>query len=147
MSLSKANRHVQSKNPIPMSRPTSLREFPLRFCRAEIGRLRGSGRARPSVVPPEALNDAGFSPCGAKLIAPQPSISGGAMPTTIRRHQNDTKTFEELTAKEQALAVNAHTVWYLKAARAHGSKIGLTKATEKIARQLERMAAQVRNLT
>ena len=68
------------------------------------------------------------------------------MPTTIRRHQNDTKTFEELTSKEQALAINAHTVWYLKAARAHGRKIGLQKATQKIAAQLERMAEQVRNL-
>ncbi len=68
------------------------------------------------------------------------------MAVTVRRHQNDTKTFEELTAKEQALAINAHTVWYLKAARAHGRKIGIDKASEKIAGQLERMAAQVRNL-
>ncbi len=68
------------------------------------------------------------------------------MATVARRHKNDTKTFEELTAKEQALAINAHTVWYLKAARAHGRKIGLEKATKKIAAQLERMAAQVRNL-
>lgn len=69
------------------------------------------------------------------------------MTVTVRRHQNDTKTFEELTAKEQALAINAHTVWYLNAARAHGRRIGDKKATEKIARQLERMASQVRNLT
>jgi hypothetical protein len=68
------------------------------------------------------------------------------MSTIVRRHQNDTKTFEELTAKEQALAINAHTVWYLKAARAHGRRIGVQKATEKIAHQLERMAAQVRNI-
>jgi len=68
------------------------------------------------------------------------------MSTIVRRHQNDTKTFEELTPKEQALAINAHTVWYLKAARAHGRKIGLDRATEKIARQLKRMALQVRNL-
>lgn len=68
------------------------------------------------------------------------------MATTMRRHQNDTKTFE-LTTKEQALSINAHTVWYLKAARAHGRKIGLGIATEKIARQLERMASHVRNLT
>lgn len=68
------------------------------------------------------------------------------MASTIRRHQNDTKTFEELTTKEQALSINAHTVWYLKAARAHGRKIGLKVASEKIARQLERMASQVRNL-
>ena len=68
------------------------------------------------------------------------------MAPPIRRHKNDTKTFEELTAKEQALAINAHTVWYLKAARAHGRRIGLKKATEKIARQLERMAEQVRKL-
>ena len=54
----------------------------------------------------------------------------------VRRHQRDTKTFEELTAKEQALAINAHTVWYLKAARAHGRRIGLQKSTGKIARQL-----------
>jgi hypothetical protein len=31
------------------------------------------------------------------------------MANDIRRHRNDTKTFEELTAKEQALAINAHT--------------------------------------
>lgn len=68
------------------------------------------------------------------------------MSTAVRRHQNDTKTFDELTAKEQALAINAHTVWYLKAARAHGRRIGVHKATEKIANQLDRMAAQVRNL-
>ncbi|MGA9448242.1 MAG: hypothetical protein WBQ74_04435 [Candidatus Sulfotelmatobacter sp.] len=69
------------------------------------------------------------------------------MSTVVRRHQNDTKTFEELTVKEQALAINAHTVWYLKAARAHGRRIGLQKATAKIANQLERMATQVRNLS
>jgi hypothetical protein len=69
------------------------------------------------------------------------------MATMIRRHQNDTKTFEELTAKEQALAVNAQTVWYLKAARAHGRRVGLSKAKEKIARQLERMAMHIRNLS
>jgi hypothetical protein len=69
------------------------------------------------------------------------------MAKIVRRHQNDTKTFEELTAKEQALAINAHTVWYLKAARAHGRRIGLQKSTEKIAGQLERMADQVRNLS
>jgi len=69
------------------------------------------------------------------------------MSTIVRRHQNDTKTFDELTIKEQALAINAHTVWYLKASRAHGRRIGLRKATEKIARQLERMAMQVRNLS
>jgi hypothetical protein len=68
------------------------------------------------------------------------------MSIIVRRHQKDTKTFEELTAKEQALAINAHTVWYLKAARAHGRRIGLQKATEKIAGQLQRMAAQVRNI-
>ncbi len=67
------------------------------------------------------------------------------MPTTVRRHKNDTKTFEELTSKEQALAINAHTIWYLRAARAHGRRIGLKKATQKISRQLERMAKQVRN--
>jgi hypothetical protein len=69
------------------------------------------------------------------------------MAKIVRRHQNDTKTFEELTAKEQALAINAHTVWYLKAARAHGRRIGLLKSTAKIASQLERMADQVRNLS
>jgi len=68
------------------------------------------------------------------------------MSTIVRRHKNDTKTFEELTAKEQALAINAHTVWYLKAARAHARRIGPQKAKEKIANQLERMVAQVRNL-
>jgi hypothetical protein len=50
------------------------------------------------------------------------------MSTIIRRHQNDTKTFEELTTKEQALAINAHTVWSLKAARAHARKIGQHKS-------------------
>lgn len=69
------------------------------------------------------------------------------MPTIVRRHQNYAKTFEELTTKEQALAINAHTVWYLKASRAHGRRIGLQKATDKIANQLERMARQVRNLS
>lgn len=68
------------------------------------------------------------------------------MPISVRRHKNDTKTFEELTPKEQALAINAHTVWYLKAARSHGRKIGLQKAQKKIADQLERMAEHVRNL-
>jgi hypothetical protein len=69
------------------------------------------------------------------------------MSTIVRRHQHDTKTFEELTVKEQALSINAHTVWYLKAARAHGRRIGLQKATGKIANQLKRMAAQIRNLS
>ena len=68
------------------------------------------------------------------------------MPVTVRRHQNDTKTFKELTAKEQALAINAHTVWYLRATQAHGRRVGLDRASEKIARQLERMATHVRNL-
>jgi hypothetical protein len=49
------------------------------------------------------------------------------MSPVVRRHQKDTKTFGELTAKEQALAINAHTVWYLKAARAHGRRISLHK--------------------
>lgn len=69
------------------------------------------------------------------------------MATDTRRHQRDTKTFDQLTDKEQALAINAHTVWYLKAAAAHGRRIGIRKATEKIANQLERMANQVRNLS
>ena len=68
------------------------------------------------------------------------------MSTVVRRHQNDTKTFDELSAKEQALAINAHTVWYLKAAVAHGRRIGLNRAAAKIASQLERMAVRVRNL-
>ena len=68
------------------------------------------------------------------------------MTIAIRRHKSDTKTFEELTTREQALAINAHTVWYLKATRAHGRRIGLKRASDKIARQLERMAVQVRNL-
>ena len=68
------------------------------------------------------------------------------MPTAIRRHQNDTKTFEELTTKEQALAINAHTLWYLNATRAHGRRIGLQRAAQKIAGQLEGMAEQVRNV-
>src|SRR5207237_7600 len=51
-----------------------------------------------------------------------------------------------LSAKEQGLAINAHTVWYLKAGRAHGRRIGLQKAKHKIANQLERMGVQVRNL-
>ncbi len=69
------------------------------------------------------------------------------MPNILKRHKKDTKTFEELTAKEQALAINAHTVWYLRAARAHGRRIGLQKSTGKIANQLERMASQVRGLS
>ncbi len=69
------------------------------------------------------------------------------MPTLVRRHQKDTKTFDELTAKEQALSINAHTLWYLKAARAHGRKIGLKKSTKKITSQLERMAGQIRRLS
>jgi len=32
----------------------------------------------------------------------------------MRRHQNDTKTFEELTFKEQALAMNAAAAQYRK---------------------------------
>lgn len=64
----------------------------------------------------------------------------------VRRHKNDTKTFEELTTPEQALAINGHIVWYLNATRAHGRRIGLQKAKDKIASQLERMAAQVRSL-
>lgn len=69
------------------------------------------------------------------------------MASVVRRHQNDTKTFEELTTKEQALAINAHTVWYVKATRAHARRIGMTTASEKIAAQLERMAARVRALS
>jgi hypothetical protein len=53
------------------------------------------------------------------------------MSTVIRRHQNDTKTFKELTVKEQALAINAHTVWYLKAARAHGGESDCKRQPQK----------------
>jgi hypothetical protein len=70
------------------------------------------------------------------------------MPTStlISPSKNYVKAFEELTAKEQTLAIRAHTVWYLRAARAHGRKVGLRKSTQKIANQLERMALQLRNL-
>jgi len=37
----------------------------------------------------------------------------------MRRHQNDTKTFEELTFKEQALAMNAAAAQYRKMIDAH----------------------------
>src|SRR5437868_698436 len=36
-----------------------------------------------------------------------------------KRHQNDTKDFDELTYSEQAKSINIHTVWYLDATKNH----------------------------
>jgi hypothetical protein len=75
------------------------------------------------------------------------------MPGNDRRHQKDTKTFEELTFAEQAKAINIKVLWFLLATRNHIQKCahehGVAKAAEipgKVARQLRSMADQVEQL-
>ena len=67
-----------------------------------------------------------------------------------RRHQNDTKTFEELTFAEQAKAINIKVVWFLDATRNHIRKCaqehGAGRSQDvpsKVAQQLRSMADQV----
>jgi hypothetical protein len=72
------------------------------------------------------------------------------MTTKKRRHQNDTKTFEELTFAEQAKAINIKAVWFLLATRNHMQKCvqehGIRRAANiprKVAQQLRSMADQL----
>jgi hypothetical protein len=75
------------------------------------------------------------------------------MPGKGRRHQNDTKTFEELTFAEQAKAINIKVVWFLLATRNHIQKCiqehGVRRAANipgKVAQQLRSMADQLERL-
>lgn len=70
-----------------------------------------------------------------------------------KRHQNDTKTFEELDFSEQSKAINIKALWFLDAARSHIRKCaqvhGSARARSvphKIAQQLRSMADQVEAL-
>jgi hypothetical protein len=67
-----------------------------------------------------------------------------------KRHQGDTKTFEELTFSEQAKAINIKVVWFLDATRSHIRKCvsehGAGRAQgipHKVAQQLRSMADQL----
>src|SRR4051812_4148464 len=70
-----------------------------------------------------------------------------------KRHQGDTKTFEELTFSEQAKAINIKVVWFLDATRSHIRKCvkvhGNTRAADvpqKVAQQLRAMADQIEGI-
>jgi hypothetical protein len=70
--------------------------------------------------------------------------------TNDKRHQGDTKTFEELTFSEQAKAINIKIVWFLDATRSHIRKcvkehgnIRATAVPSKVAQQLRAMADQI----
>lgn len=70
-----------------------------------------------------------------------------------KRHQNDQKTFEELTFSEQAKAINIKVLWFINATRSHirksVSEHGVIRAQEvpqKVAHQLRSMAEQVENI-
>ena len=67
-----------------------------------------------------------------------------------KRHQNDTKSFEELTFSEQAKSISKRAVWFLDATRSHVRKCveehGPARAEQvphKVAPQLRSMADQV----
>lgn len=64
-----------------------------------------------------------------------------------RRHQNDTKNFEELTFAEQTKAINIRVAWFPVAVRAHIRKRGWQYSAErirgKVAAQLRRIADQI----
>jgi hypothetical protein len=75
------------------------------------------------------------------------------MPQNQRRHQGDSKTFEELTFAEQAKAINIKAVWFLDATRSHIRKCvqvhGAGRAQNipgKVAQQLRSMADQVEGI-
>lgn len=75
------------------------------------------------------------------------------MMTRERRHQNDTKTFEELTFSQQAKAINIKVVWFLLATRNHMQKCvqehGIRRAARmpsKVAQQLRSMADQLERI-
>jgi hypothetical protein len=70
-----------------------------------------------------------------------------------KRHQNDTKSFEELTFSEQAKSINIRAVWFLDATRSHVRKCvdehGPARAKSvpaKVAHQLRSIADQVEEL-
>jgi hypothetical protein len=70
-----------------------------------------------------------------------------------KRHQGDTKAFDELTFSEQAKAINIKAVWFLDATRSHIRKCaeehGSARAAhvpDKIASQLRSMADQVEKI-
>lgn len=70
-----------------------------------------------------------------------------------KRHQNDTKTFEELTFAEQAKAINIKVVWFLDATRSHIRKCsevhGAARSANipsKVASQLRSMAEQIESI-
>jgi hypothetical protein len=75
------------------------------------------------------------------------------MNSKAKRHQNDTKSFEELNYKEQALSINMHAVWFVAATKNHIRKCAEAKGNRaasempaKVAAQLRRIADQVETL-
>ena len=67
-----------------------------------------------------------------------------------KRHQGDTKAFDELTFSEQAKGIGIKTLWFLNATRSHIRKCaeehGTARAAQvpsKVAHQLRSMADQV----
>jgi hypothetical protein len=78
---------------------------------------------------------------------------GEKMNNKTKRHQNDTKAFEELNYKEQALSINIHAAWFVAATKNHIRKCAEEKgdraASEmpaKVAAQLRRIADQLETL-
>jgi hypothetical protein len=72
------------------------------------------------------------------------------MTQNSRRHQGDTKTFDELTFAEQAKAINIKALWFIDATRSHVRKCaevhGIGRAQDvphKVAEQLRSMAEKV----
>lgn len=60
-------------------------------------------------------------------------------------HQRGTKSFEDLTFKEQALSINAQCLVLEKAIRAHARRAADARATmEKCVGQVERLSARLR---
>ena len=67
-----------------------------------------------------------------------------------KRHQGDTKAFDELTFSEQAKAISIKAVWFLDATRSHIRKCveehgngRAARGPSKVAHQLRSMAVQV----
>ncbi len=67
----------------------------------------------------------------------------------MRRHQHDSKTFSELSYKEQALAINAHllVIWAMIGAhRRRAAEEGRPDPLVKCVRQLVRLVDRIRRL-
>jgi len=65
---------------------------------------------------------------------------------TVRRHQHDNATFEELDKMGQVRSMNATARTLVRMTIAHGRRVGLDHAKEAMIQRLEKAIEQVRLL-